>query len=247
MASDGGDRLLSLADDEIHVWFARPGTLAEPAIEQCLSLLSDDERERILRFRFERHRREATVSRALVRSTLARYVDRPARAFRYQLGPHGRPSVDPPCSVFFNATNNPSLVACAVARTEAIGVDVEPLSRADEIVEGARDVFSAPELAALAELPARERRDRALSLWTCKEAYIKAIGLGFDAPVLELVVQFSDGHRPRIRSVFAHNAPRPEEWWLETRDIGGCRIAVAMRCASNVVTVLTRENDDWAR
>lgn len=226
----------TLAPGEVHVWVARPAAVSDASLARCVALLSDEERQRLSRFRFDRHRREAAVSRALVRTTLARYVDRAASAFRYRLGPYGRPYIDPPCGVAFNATNHPDLVACAVCLHEDIGVDVEPVSRGEEILAVASSVFSGPEIEALAALPAASRRDRAVSLWTCKEAYIKARGLGFSAPLREIAIDFPVDQRPALR--FLSAIDEPDGWWLETRDHGGFRIAVAVRAANDVSLVV---------
>jgi len=175
------------------------------------------------------------VSRALVRTTLARYLGEEPSSFRYRLGPHGRPSLDPPRTLDFNATNHPELVACAVAR-ETVGVDLEPLARGDEILEIATSVFSAPERAALAALAASARRERAVSLWTLKEAYLKARGLGLSAPLQDIVIDFSAGGRPTVRLLMGDD--EHPSWWLATRDHGGCRIAVAVATAREIALVI---------
>ena len=212
-----------LADGEVLVWVARPPALADATLALCAELLSSDERERVARFRFRRHQREATVSRALVRTTLARYVDLPPAAFAYRLGPHGR----------------------AVSFMEDIGVDTEPLSRGDEILTVAETVFSQPELDALDALPLDARRDRAVSLWTCKEAYIKARGLGLSASLRHVVVDFPACAAPRLRFLCGYD--EPEAWTLGTQDVAGFRIAVAVRAsvatAAGSLELIVREAD----
>ncbi|HSO38085.1 MAG TPA: 4'-phosphopantetheinyl transferase superfamily protein [Labilithrix sp.] len=220
-----------LTPGEVRVWVARPAAASARELARYRALLSAEETERIARFHFERHARESTVSRALVRLMLARFAGAPPESFRYRPGPYGRPQVEPPCGVWFNATNHPELVACAVALTEEIGVDVEPLARADEILEVAGTVFSPPELESLALLPdGAARRDRAVSLWTCKEAYIKARGLGFSAPLKEIVVEFPAGERPTIR--FLSATDQSAGWWLDQRDLHGVRLAIAVRASA---------------
>lgn len=225
----------ALAEDEVHVWVARPATVALAALVRSAALLSDDERSRVARFHFERNRRESTVSRALVRTTLARYLGDEPSSFRYRLGPYGRPFLDPPRALDFNATNHPELVACAVAR-ERVGVDLEPLARGAEILEMATAVFSAPERTALGALDDRARCDRAVSLWTLKEAYLKARGLGLSVPLQHIVIDFPAGRRPTVRLLTGDD--EHPSWWLATRDHGGCRIAVAVVSAQELTLVL---------
>ena len=225
----------ALGEDEVHVWLARPPAVTPAALGISALLLSDEERERAARFHFERNQREATVSRALVRTTLARYLGDEPSSFRYRLGPHGRPSLDPPRALDFNATNHPELVACAVAR-ETVGVDLEPLARGDEILEIATSVFSAPERAALAALDVSARRERAVSMWTLKEAYLKARGLGLSAALQDIVIDFPAGGRPTVRLLTGDD--EHPSWWLATRDHGGCRIAVAVATAREIALVI---------
>ena len=223
------------------MWTARPPDVSDAVLARCLALLPGEERDHVARFKFERNRREAIVTRALVRLSLARYVGRPAVSFRYRFGPFGRPDVDPPCGVVVNATNHPALVACAVSRISETGIDVEPTSRGDEILTVATTVFSPSELSALDELAPVARRDRAVTLWTCKEAYIKARGLGLSAPLQEIAVDFPSGTRPQLRLLTAGAVPG--SWWLDTRDVHDCRIAVAVR--SLQVLKLTVRAVDW--
>ena len=234
-----GDEESILAGDQVHVWFARPTVFSADALARCAALLSEEERARVARFHFERNRRESTVSRALVRATLARYLGSPATSFAYRLGPHGRPHVEPPSALDFNATNHPDLVACAVVRDGVVGVDVEPLSRGDQILGVAPSVFSAPERDALDALADDARRDRAVSLWTCKEAYIKARGFGLSGPLQEIVVEYPPGASPTIR--FLEGVDVPSGWSLAMRDFHDCRIAVAARTRSGTMEMVVRE------
>src|SRR5262249_8611625 len=150
------------------------------------------ELERYHRFVFDRHRLEFLATRALVRRTLSslRPIDPPA--WRFRITAYGRPEIDPPCGIAFNLANHPTLTVCALRTATAgaapgavpeLGVDVEPLTRGIEIVPLAPSVFSVAERAALHALPAAAQPDRALSLWTLKEAYIKARSLGLSLPL----------------------------------------------------------------
>lgn len=228
-----------LGRGEIEVWILSPPALSGAALARCLALLPEEEHAHVARFHFERNRREATASRALVRTTLAQYIDRAPISFRYRHGPYGQPFVAPPCGLHFNATNHPDLVACVVSLDEEIGVDVEPVLRGEQILEVAPDVFSPAERAALDALPPDQRLDRAVSLWTLKEAYIKARGLGLSAPLKEISVDFPPGQRPTVS--FQGGVDVPDGWWLDTRDIGGFRIAVANRTTAAHVTLAIHE------
>ena len=108
-----------------------------------------------------------------MRLGLQRFTGRPAKSQPLRTGPTGKPECvgGPAVSV----SHSGHLVACAIAPTGQIGVDIElPLRRrrTDEI---ASQYFSPRESDWLRGQPC----DRFYMLWVLKEAYLKATGLGF--------------------------------------------------------------------
>jgi 4'-phosphopantetheinyl transferase len=192
----------------LQLWLAYPGDLAEPAVEEaCAALLDDAERARAARFRFVRHRREYLATHALARVALSHAHPLPPHAWSFSVNQYGKPSPIPwggvpECGLGFNQSNSVELAVCLIARPDCrpgaaapeVGVDVESQTRAEEIVPLAPRVFSAAERAQLDALPITARPDRALSLWTLKEAYIKARGMGLSLPLHRISFLF-DGPR----------------------------------------------------
>lgn len=146
--------------------------------------MTDDERARHERLYFERDRHMFVITRALVRTTLSKYAACDPAAWRFEANPWGRPhACGPRPAPYFNLSNTRGLVACAVAQTEGIGVDVENITRNTEPRAIAHRFFSSSEVEALMALPEDEHRTRFFSLWTLKEAYIKARGMGLAIPL----------------------------------------------------------------
>ena len=172
--------LADMDNDPLYLWCAHP---EEVLAEACAPLLSEDERALWRTFRFDRHRREYLTTRALARTALSHYHPLAPEAWRFQKNSYGKPTVDPNCGLRFNLSNSPRLVVCLIARGVEVGVDAEPIERAEKIAELAPEVFSSLELAQLEALPGPEKLDRALSLWTLKEAYIKSRGVGLSLPL----------------------------------------------------------------
>ena len=83
----------------------------------------------------------------------------------------------------FNLSNSPGLVVCLISDGGEVGVDVEPCERAGSIVEVGPRMFSAKELEQFEALREEDRPRRALQLWTLKEAYAKARGMGLALPM----------------------------------------------------------------
>ncbi|MFY9853717.1 MAG: 4'-phosphopantetheinyl transferase superfamily protein, partial [Terracidiphilus sp.] len=186
------DHTFSHSDNEsLHLWCAYPeDALTAAAAHECMSILSEDERERWQRFRFDHHRREYLTTRVLVRTALSHWHPTAVEAWRFQTSAHGKPRVDPDCGLRFNLSNSPSLVICLIARGFEVGADAEPYEHAEKIATLAPTVFSPQELVQLEALHGQEKLDRALSLWTLKEAYIKATGVGMSRPLKEFSFLF---------------------------------------------------------
>ncbi len=174
-------RVPAIGPRDVALFLARPESLLAPGRrEEALATLAPEERERLARFRDARDRDVALASRALQRRVLARCADVATSELRFRLAAHGRPELAAPaaaCHLRFNVANTRGLVACAVTVGRAIGVDVEPVPE-----EAPRDVvdghFAAAERASLWSLPPAARPRRFAELWTLKEAYLKACGLG---------------------------------------------------------------------
>ena len=62
-------------------------------------------------------------------------------------------------------------------------MDAEHIEHAEKVAELAPEMFSPLELAQLEALRGPEKLDRALSVWTLKEAYVKARGMGLSLPL----------------------------------------------------------------
>ncbi len=232
----------------LELWLAYPGDLAESAIEGgCTALLDDAERARAARFRFDRHRREFLATHALTRVALSHAHPLPPDAWSFSFNPYGKPSPIPECGLRFSQSNSLELAVCLIARPGARASvhpgaaarwrvqrsvsTSNPLARAEEIVPLAARVFSAAERARLDALPAAERPDRALSLWTLKEAYIKARGMGLSLPLQEISFLFDDPQAIRFE-VAPEVDDDPGRWRFCRFDHAGHRIALAVEAAA---------------
>ena len=103
----------------LYLWCAYPDDLlADGAAEACVALLSEEERARVQRFKFERHRRESLATRALMRTALSYGRSGSAAGLAIQAecaGQAGRSRLRPDCGLQFNLSNSLGLVVCLVA------------------------------------------------------------------------------------------------------------------------------------
>lgn len=219
----------TLARGDVDVWVAWPDRVLRPELLVAYDrLMTAPERKKQRAFVFDKNRRESLFTRALVRTVLSRYRDVAPEDWRFEANEYGRPHLVPDCGLAFNLSNHPSMVACAVTEGVAIGVDLEPIDRRATILDLARSVFAPDEQRALFGLPTRAREDRALTLWTLKESYIKARGMGLSLPLEGFAFHF-DEPDPDPRIAFAPAIDDdPERWRFRTLDVEGHRLALAV-------------------
>jgi 4'-phosphopantetheinyl transferase len=165
-----------LRDDEAHIWLTSPDVVTD--LSACEALLSADELAAARRFKFEKDQRLYTVAHAVVRTVLSRYADLAPAHWQFVRNSYGRPEIVGGTRLRFNLSHTPGLVACLVTPIADAGIDVERRRPMSDLMGIATRFFSAVEQRELAALSEAEQRDRFFALWTLKEAYIKARGMG---------------------------------------------------------------------
>jgi 4'-phosphopantetheinyl transferase len=178
--------------EPVKLWFCPNDELA-PGIAATLARhwLDEHEQEIAGRFLFERDRRQYLVAHALVRRVLALESGIPEAEAVIWRSSRGRPFLQKPAEglprggreLDFNLSHAHGHNLLGVVRRHRIGVDVERLDRGDRGFDAIVETFAESEQAWVAQAaPGRPRDRRVLRLWTLKEAYSKARGLGLGLP-----------------------------------------------------------------
>lgn len=165
----------------VRVRWIRPDAADAASRAAWNAILSPEERDRAARFRFDADRHAFLAAHALLRAMLSERADIPPEAWRFVAGPAGKPALDPAHGLpwlRFNLSHARSLVACAVAVGDDIGIDVESLDRRPPAEGLAARWFAPEEAACLAATPEAGRTEAFLRFWTLKEAFVKATGDG---------------------------------------------------------------------
>jgi 4'-phosphopantetheinyl transferase len=179
---DEGGSCRPLGPTEVVVALTRPDE-SDERLSMFMPLLSEDERQRLARFKFERDRRLFLMAHALLRVTLSRYANVEPCAWQFRAGSYGRPEIaHPPSRLRFSLSHTPGLAACAIILDREIGLDVEDTSRGAPI-DVAERFFSPMEARQVHSAPLKARATRLFQYWTLKEAYIKARGMGLSLPL----------------------------------------------------------------
>lgn len=222
-----------LAVGETAVWAAALD-LPEEQVRSYQRLLAPDEAARAARFHFERDRRRYVVARGVLRCLLGRYVGLDARTITMRNGPQGKPAlVDDTLS--FNVSHSGGVGLFAFCGDTAVGIDVEQIRPMPDALALAERFFAAEERDWLRRTPLEERDALFFRIWTCKEAFIKALGEGLSHPLDTFSVA---AEAPARFARMAGDDPRA--WSLTTlHPAAGYTGALAIRAATAVTRAAT--------
>lgn len=147
-------------------------------------LLSAEEKARADRFLFAKDRQAFTVSHGVTRQILADKLGTRPETLRFETNEHGKPHlVGRDVSFNLSHSGDYGLLAVNEVDTRPCGIDIEQTNRAIKIQDIAPRYFSPAEQSELYALPADQQTEAFFKLWTRKEAYIKACGLGLKIPL----------------------------------------------------------------
>lgn len=217
------------ADVDAHVFLHVPDVGGDRDAAIVAPWLSVSERARRDGIVHPRALAEFLAGRHMLRSLMAPLVGARPESVAIVESERGALALDPRAHGVtwrFNITHTDGLVALAIARAP-IGVDVEWLARPGRTVELAERYFAPTEVAALFALPEARRRDRFFDLWTLKEAYIKARGLGLAIPLDSFAFTLERDAIAIAITAEANDVPGAH-WRFHLTDVGTShRLAVA--------------------
>lgn len=229
---------------EVHVWLARPEPWPMAELERrYLALLSKEERQRCQRFHFEHDRKHYLAAHAMLRLCLARHLECAPQQVFLMAGVNGKPEIAPDSGqppLRFNLSHTRGMVACAVTRAGACGIDVEGIRAMPEMDGIAQTVFSASEIDYLDRNDAAAKPLAFVMQWTLKEAYIKATGLGMSAPLRQIGI---DALALRVRDD-SRPAQETGDWLFDNWQPGpGHALALACDGAETLRSIIYHEMD----
>lgn len=203
----------ALAPWVVDVWLTRLPDVNDELKHAYRRLLNAAEAERLQRFRVHDAHDQFLIARALLRTVLSHYADVPHAAWSFGANAYGKPYITGPesaCDVKFNLSHTKGLAACAVSRACDLGVDVENLQRDLDYPAFMSRVFAQAEAFAVNQMPPPAQRKHFYSVWTLKEAYIKARGMGLALPLNGFWFDL-DGSVPSVQ--FSERCPDTAARW----------------------------------
>ena len=177
---------------ELHFWTVDDFPI-EPAL---ISILNTEEQDRYTRITAPRVKRQFLQTRLALRHILSLYNSTIAPSqWQFTRNEYGRPSLIGDAfehGLVFNISHTRGALVLGFASSGDIGVDVEYTQREARAIALADRYFSPFEVQALLRLDPAKQRARFFDLWTLKEAYIKACGMGLALSLASFSYRFSD-------------------------------------------------------
>lgn len=170
-------------EPSVRVWRLCLADLSGNPEDTLRPLTTRAEHRRAQQYRFADDRHRHLAGRSLVRTFLAHRYDCAPQEPSISEGPHGKPQLNgaprSDARVRFNVAHTQDVVVAAFSRTHPVGIDVEAQNRDADTERLTQRVFTEAERRRWRDLPEVHRSEFFFQLWTCKEAFLKATGHGF--------------------------------------------------------------------
>ena len=154
--------------------------------------LNAEEQQRAQQYYTEKHRRRFSVTRTMLRFILTQYLNVEPGFLALNYGKYGKPFLIDYPDLMFNVSHSCDFALIAIGLKYQLGVDIELFS--DKPYAGiAQHCFAPTEIAILTRLPFQLQRLVFFNIWTQKEAYIKACGVGLSYPTKRFTVALIPG------------------------------------------------------
>ena len=152
--------------------------------------LNTEDAERAARFRFPEDRARMIAGRWLLGQCLSRFFGVAAGPIDLIYTSRGRPELARIPEIAFSISHTGDLVAVALAHGARVGIDLERTDRKIDSAGLVTHVLSAQECVKFQALSEAEKIPAFFQVWTAKEAWLKARGVGISEGLRELSVPF---------------------------------------------------------
>lgn len=169
-----------------------------------LHCLSEAEHNRIESMKIPQAKLTLAAAHTLKREELAKVVNIPAADIEFVLGDHGKPAISPaqnPDNIEFNLSHAGDYVMFCISQNGPIGVDIERIKDKSNL-DIAERFFNPLEVK---QIKASANPNLCFfELWTLKEAFVKAIGLGIGYGLERFAVDAESGKLLAVEDDYAH-------------------------------------------
>jgi 4'-phosphopantetheinyl transferase len=163
-----------------HIWDIDINQKSYDTSLNYINLLSNKEKEKFNSFRFQEDKSRFIISHVALRKIITYYTHIPASLIKFEYNKYNKVYLANkiPKHLFFNLSHAHNKAVIAINNTE-VGIDIEYVENLADIYELASIIFSSHEYDDFLQLScSKEKLNYFYTIWTKKEAYLKALSIG---------------------------------------------------------------------
>ncbi|AFZ46644.1 4'-phosphopantetheinyl transferase [Cyanobacterium stanieri PCC 7202] len=199
------------------------------------SLLSIDEWQRVERFKQKIQADKSCIARANLRIILSKYLNINPAKIIFDYNQKGKPFLKDYPHLHFNLSHTDNLIVYGIS-DHLMGIDIENINKKVKFQELAQRFFCPSEYILMNQINPENEAKLFYTLWTAKEAYLKAIGEGLSGGLdsIELSYNFQN------EDVEITSAKIREEWQIKNCKINdNYLVSVAIKSKDELPDNLT--------
>lgn len=202
----------SISLGSVHLWRSNL-TVCPSKLSLFWNVLSQDEKNRAYRFRFEKDRMHFIVARGTLRILLGKYLGKTAQSLRFTYSKYNKPMLENEQDLQFNISHAAGIGLFSFTPKSDIGVDLERVNESIEVQKLAGRFFSENEVQTIFALPMKLQAKAFFYAWTRKEAFIKGHGEGLSLPLDQFEVSILESDIVELKSI-AWSPNEANQWSL---------------------------------
>jgi 4'-phosphopantetheinyl transferase len=178
---------MKLEAGEVHIW----STTFNEDYSELLShsYLSESEHKRVLQFSNDIDSLLFSMRHKLLRIILSRYLNCQPFEIEFKGNSFQKPYIySPTTGLQFNVSSSSNRFIAVICRQNSVGTDIEFMREVRNIHQLISDYLTSNESDWIYAQPQQSLESSFFSIWTKKEALIKAIGQGLSIPINQLEV-----------------------------------------------------------
>ena len=174
-----------ILDSEMHVWII--GNDISIPYNNMIGILCAEEKIKASSFVFEKDKVNFVKTRFCIRMALSYYLNLELKEINFVYNKYDKPRINPTISnipINFSISHSNGLIVFAFQQNQEIGVDIEYVdnNKIDDLLYD-ESILSIEEIELIKSEQSDCREKLFYKLWTCKESYLKALGIGLNMPL----------------------------------------------------------------
>lgn len=148
-------------------------------LENFFNLISEERRQRILKFHYTKDKVHSLFAEIILRYVLCKQYGFRNEQIKFRYTDYGKPYLAAYKDIHFNLSHSGSWVICVIGEVP-LGIDIERMKNKELDIAGR--CFTKEERDFIFSQTLQNRVRTFYKLWTLKESYVKNVGMGLSIP-----------------------------------------------------------------